>query len=130
MQRQPKKDDLPYLAWIRQLTCLLCSDDVTVQAAHVSAGEPRVDKRHRGKGEKADDQWVLPLCSRHHADQHAYGEVRFWNLYNINPFMACLVLQKAYALEDNDMAERIIRAHHFSHQALGRLPPLERKRPN
>ena len=32
------------------------------------------------------DKWALPLCSRHHRDQHSMSESEFWASHGINPF--------------------------------------------
>lgn len=32
------------------------------------------------------DKWALPLCSRHHREQHSMSESEFWASHGINPF--------------------------------------------
>jgi hypothetical protein len=107
-QRQPRKTDPRFLAWIRTLPCLLCGDNTTVEAAHVRMSEPRLGKRQTGKGEKPDDRWVLPLCHAHHDMQHLKGEKIFWLVHDVNPLAASLVLRLAYEREDREGAERFI----------------------
>lgn len=110
MQRSPRVHDEAYLAtWIRSLPCLLCGGPAI--AAHVNMFEPRVDKRQRGKGEKSDDRWALPLCQPHHDLQHQQGERRFWALQDVDPLQTCLALYLAYLKDDREAAERIIAAH-------------------
>jgi len=108
MQRTPRKTDPQYLDWIRSLPCLLCGDNTTVEAAHVRLGERLLDKRPVGKGEKPDDRWALPLCGRHHRQQHAIGESVFWKGHDVQPLVACLVLQHSYNRDERDSAERFI----------------------
>lgn len=108
MQRRPRVTDSDYLAWIRSLPCLLCGDNTTVEAAHVRMAEPRLHKRPTGKGEKPDDRWALPLCHAHHERQHSAGERVFWEIRDVNPFAACLVLHLAHEREDREGAEHFI----------------------
>jgi hypothetical protein len=107
-QRQPRKTDDLYRFWIASLPCLLCGNNLTVEAAHVRMAEPRLRKRQTGKGEKPDDRWVLPLCHAHHQRQHAGGERVFWEIRDVNPIAACLVLHLAYENDDREGAERFI----------------------
>jgi hypothetical protein len=111
-QRRPRVKDKEYLAWIRSFSCLLCGENTSVEAIHVRLGDPRVDKRETGMGEKSDDRpWTLPLCGRHHRLQHRENEKQFWEQHGINPISACLALALAYRNENREDAERIIRAH-------------------
>lgn len=107
MQRRPRVTDEAYLAFIRSLPCLLCGCPHT-EAAHVRMAEPRLHKRPTGMGEKSDDRWALPLCHAHHQRQHAGAERAFWEIRDVNPFAACLVLHLAYASEDREGAEHFI----------------------
>lgn len=108
MQRRPRSTDPDYLTWVRSLPCLLCGDNTTVEAAHVRMAEPRLAKRQTGKGEKPDDRWALPLCHAHHAAQHSGGERRFWDMHDVNPLAACLVLHLAHERDDREGAEHFI----------------------
>lgn len=110
-QRRPRVKDEKYLAWIRSYSCLLCENNVEVEACHVRLEDPLVDKRETGMGEKPDDRWTLPLCGYHHRDQHRGGEQQFWNRHRVNPISACLALQVAYRDDNREAADRIIHAH-------------------
>ena len=67
--RSPK-----HLKWIRSLPCVI-SDPVfcsrNVQAAHVRTGTDGAMSM------KPSDCWVIPLCSKHHQEQHSIGERSF-----------------------------------------------------
>jgi hypothetical protein len=66
------------------LRCCICGDSV-VEAAHLRTGLLNV-KRETGLGEKPSDHWALPLCVRHHREQHTMNELEFWFSYGIDPF--------------------------------------------
>jgi hypothetical protein len=85
-QRNPRQLDPEYLDFIRSLPCCLCGDNVAVEAAHLRVGSINDDKRDTGMAEKSSDKWALPLCGRHHKEQHAMNEAEFWASYGINPF--------------------------------------------
>lgn len=59
-------------------------------------------------GEKPDDRWTLPLCSKHHRTQHEYGEWQWWKAQKVDPLILSLALQ-TNAL-DTSAAEKIINA--------------------
>ena len=37
--------------------------------------------------EKPSDKWAVPLCNRHHREQHGMNEMDFWKCNGINPFV-------------------------------------------
>lgn len=106
MQRQPREKDDKHLGFIRGLSCLVCGDNTSCEAAHVRMADARADKRYVGKGEKPDDCWVLPLCSRCHRTQHDMGEKRYWDFGIVDPIFVCLALQRVTG--DHEAAERIL----------------------
>lgn len=71
-------------AWIAHHSCALvwnvraayCAGDVV--AAHVRR---RTDG---GTALKPSDWWTIPLCDKHHMQQHSIGEPAFERLYNID----------------------------------------------
>lgn len=72
-----------HLAWVRGHECTVpgivgmsCSE--RIEAAHVRTGTDG------GMGVKPGDNWVIPLCSAHHAQQHHFGEAVFEKAYRIN----------------------------------------------
>jgi hypothetical protein len=85
-QREPRQHDDDYLAYIRTLPCCICGDDVSVEAAHLRVGSIGDGKRDTGMMEKSSDKWALPLCGRHHKQQHTMNEREFWASYGIDPF--------------------------------------------
>jgi hypothetical protein len=42
--------------------------------------------------EKPSDKWTVPLCGRHHREQHTMNEMEFWKKYQIDPFMLAMKL--------------------------------------
>ena len=97
-----------YLKFIRSLPCLLCGDNTSVEAAHIRFGDIRAGKRPTGMGEKPDDRWTLPLCKRHHDEQHKRGERLFWTQAGVSPMWVSLALQSV--APDLEAAENLMRA--------------------
>lgn len=105
-KKRPVKKEPDYLKWLHELPCLVTGVR-PVEACHVSYADPRYGKRERGKGEKADDRWTVPLCPTEHRTQHFMGERAYWALVGIDPLQVALAL---YGVKgDNTMAEIIIR---------------------
>jgi len=75
-----------YLAWIRTLSCAVCSritgGVVVIEAAHTSALGPR------GISQKSSDFSAIPLCAAHHRENldsyHRLGERHFAAEYRID----------------------------------------------
>jgi len=93
-QRQPRERDEKHLDFIRSLPCCICGDDIHTEAAHIRAGSIENGKVYTGIGEKPSDAWVLPLCNGHHREQHSMNEMKFWEKYEINPFLLAISLQR------------------------------------
>lgn len=108
--RQPREKCEPHLKFIRGLPCVICQNNIETEAAHVRMACIEVGKRYTGKGEKPSDRWAVPLCGKHHRDQHEIGEREFWLLAGINPIQVATDLWEC----DRDQAEgeRIVRAAH------------------
>lgn len=105
-KKRPAKKDAGYLKWLHELPCLVTGAR-PVEACHVSYADPRYGKRERGKGEKADDRWTVPLCPSEHRRQHDMNEQAYWTSVGIDPLQVALAL---YGCDrDNTMAEIIIR---------------------
>lgn len=69
--------------FIRRLPCCVCGDNTTTEAAHISYADMRYGKFGRGKGQKEESIWVVPLCGEHHRLQHYMGEKPFWRYHDI-----------------------------------------------
>lgn len=81
-----------YLAFIRTLPCLVTLT-FPAEAAHLSKHNPAYGHFGRAKGRKAGDRWALPLSAGAHRQQHDIGdELRFWDMYGINPYVSALTL--------------------------------------
>jgi hypothetical protein len=84
--KQPRERDEKYLDYIRQQPCCICGDNTSVEAAHLRVGSLNHGKVDTGMAEKSSDKWALPLCGRHHRQQHGMNELDFWFSYGIDPF--------------------------------------------
>src|SRR2546422_6405887 len=83
---EPRQRDEIYLRYIRRQPCCICGDTTGVEAAHLRVGSVINGKVSTGYGEKSSDKWALPLCGRHHREQHSMNEMEFWISYGIDPF--------------------------------------------
>jgi hypothetical protein len=90
--KRPRIHDADHLAFVRQLPCLICSDDVSVEACHVRYGDPHAGKPSTGMAEKPSDRWTVPLCGRHHRSQHQRSERGWWEAKAIDPVKVALAL--------------------------------------
>lgn len=107
IRRRDRQRDERHLEFVRSLFCVSCRDDTSVEAAHLRAASIMYAKRQTGMGEKPDDRWTLPLCSRCHRLQHKGHELGFWNTRGINPFALCLVLHSISG--DHEQASQVLR---------------------
>lgn len=81
--RKPRVKKEPHLRFIRGLPCCVCLNNIETQAAHVRFS---IDgKMNPGIQQKPDDKWTVPLCGRHHTDQHKMEEQAFWLTVGIDP---------------------------------------------
>lgn len=95
MLRQPRIFDSAYLAFIRRQPCCICGDDTNVEAAHLRVGSIPHGKTYGALQMKSSDIWAVPLCRRHHCEQHAAGnELVWWASRGINPFELSLTYQR------------------------------------
>ena len=94
-----------HLKFIRGLPCLVCHNGIETEAAHVRFSCIETGKRQTGKQEKPDDRWVVPLCSRHHREQHLMPEKEFWLLVGIDPIKTARRLWGVSS--DHEEGERI-----------------------
>lgn len=102
MRRKSEK----HLRFIRSLSCCVCGDNTSVEAAHVRMPDPRIGKPLTGIGIKPDDEFVVPLCSQHHREQHSMSERRFWELAGIDAILTAVTL--AAFSGDIDRCDRLL----------------------
>jgi len=94
-QREPRQHDKRHLDFIRSLPCCICGDNTTTEAAHIRTGSLQHGKRSTGMQEKPSDKWTVPLCGKHHREQHNTGdELKFWDFHGKDPFMIALTLKQ------------------------------------
>ena len=96
---QPKtakaRKDKGYLQWLHSVPCIV-TGTLPVEAAHLSTANPEYGHMGRGKGQKSNDRWALPLSPAEHRKQHHAGEAMYWISCAINPYFAALVLHGLY----------------------------------
>lgn len=78
--------------FVASLPCVICGKQGATQAAHVRYHSIRHGKPMTGTGIKPGDNWVVPLCVSHHAEQHANGERHWWMLQGIDPLLVAALL--------------------------------------
>lgn len=105
MKRPREKDD-KHLDFVRSLPCCVCGNDIETETAHLRSGNLAYGKRHTGMQEKPHDMWSLPLCGRHHREQHQVNEVKFWTNQGIDPWRLALSLFASSG--DSEMAYAIL----------------------
>jgi hypothetical protein len=108
MIKRPRAHDADHLAFVRQLPCLVCGDDVSVEAAHVRYSDPHAGKRSTGLSEKSDDKVTVPLCGKCHREQHRYQERSWWGVKAIDPVKVALALYVNHG--DHETAAMICKA--------------------
>lgn len=108
MIKQPRQKNEAHLAYIRQLPCVVCGNNIETEAAHVRYQELRAGKQMPGLGRKPDDAWAVPLCSQHHRDQHTMDERKFWRVAGIDPLPVAAFLW--IATGNHELGEQIVRA--------------------
>ena len=106
-QTLTRKRDIKHCAWIRTLPCVICGDNTTVECCHIRMADPELDKPLTGMGIKPDDVWTLPMCGKHHREQHRNGEYMFWEGVGLVPTIMALMLYTVSG--DNEKAEQIIK---------------------
>lgn len=112
--KEPRVKSDKHLNFVRGLPCLVCHDPTSTEAAHVRYSCLEAGKRQSGKSEKPDDKWALPLCGRHHRDQHNMPEREFWLTVGIDPIKICEAL---FAVSgDHEQGERIVLNSHTGEQ--------------
>ena len=95
-----------YLAWLHSLPCIVTGRN-DVEAAHVSYEAPAYGKLGRGKSQKEEDRWAVPLCAEEHRRQHSMNERAYWRSVGIDPCFVALALYGAYP--NTELALFIIR---------------------
>lgn len=96
-ERTPRVKNRSHLDFIKALPCICClAGGKVVQAddpMHLSSASHEHGKPDEtGGSRKSDDRWALPGCRRHHEQQHARNEMKFWRSYGIDPHLLALVL--------------------------------------
>ena len=119
-QRQPREHNAQHLKDMHALACLICGDDSGCDPAHIrfTAGP---DKQNPGAGQKPHDYHVVPLCRRHHEQQHTKGgEREWWRKQGINPLPIAEKLWNARG--DFQEMWAIMREFHRVHESMDEVP--------
>ena len=92
MQRRPRRRDEFHLKWLRERPCVICAT-TPVDAAHIKMADARICKPLSSNiGAKADDRFTLPLCRRHHLEQHDMPEREFYEKHRLDAVLLALAL--------------------------------------
>jgi hypothetical protein len=108
--RKPRQQDEHHLQFIRTLSCIVCLDNTATEACHIRFSDQRAAKVNPGVGQKPHDYWTVPLCGKHHREQHGGKEQDFWDQAMIDPLAVAAWLYLASG--DQEAGETIIRAQH------------------
>lgn len=79
-----------HLAWVRGFLCAAHAAgecEGKTEAAHLRSGLPA--EFRGGTGQKPDDRFAWPACTKHHAEQHRIGEASFQAKYGLNLLALC-----------------------------------------
>lgn len=114
--KRPRVKNDRHLDFIRSLPCVCCGDNTTTEAAHIRMSCIAMGKWYTGKSEKPSDCWTVPLCGKHHREQHAMNEKLFWDGMKIDPVTVAAFLYASSG--DFEAGENIIEAHGNSHIAV------------
>ena len=89
--RTARRHDNTHLDFVRGLQCCVCGDNTATEAAHIRYSDSRIGKVNPGVGQKPHDCYTVPLCGRHHRDQHQFNE-RIWWDGKADPVLIALAL--------------------------------------
>src|SRR5882762_7647663 len=90
--KRQRVDSKGHLAFIRSLPCIVTGSTTDIDAAHVSYEDLRYGKLGRGKGQKEEDCWAIPMSRDWHEAQHRSVEKAFWHMRQIDPCRVALAL--------------------------------------
>ena len=105
-QRTPRQKLGAHLDFLRGLPCIVCGDNTSTEAAHIRMSDGRIVKHNAGVAAKPDDFFCLPVCGRHHREQHTGSESKFWRNFGIDPVLFALRLWSVTG--DHDMGCQIV----------------------
>lgn len=88
----------------------MCLDNTATEAAHIRYGDRRAAKFNPGIGQKPSDCWTIPLCGKHHREQHSQNEQKFWNSQMIDPIAVAAWLYIASG--DHEAGCQIVQEQH------------------
>lgn len=97
MTRTGGEHNEKHLEFVRSLPCIICGNDIETEACHIRFADASLAKTESGRLKPAD-YWTLPMCWRHHAEQHQGNERAFWNRYSID---ACLYALRLFSVSGN-----------------------------
>ncbi len=103
--RKPVNLDL-HRNWIKSLPSLITNRCEKVEVAHISMADPSVGKTSRGKSQKHDDVWVVPLSQHLHLEIHKIGERQFQQKYGLDLNKIAMALYQHSG--DDDIAGLIV----------------------
>lgn len=112
-----RRRDEKHLKWLRTTYCCICLDNTSIEACHVRLSDSSIGKFNPGMKEKPDDCFTLPLCSKHHREQHRGSELMFWKRYDIDPVKLSLRIHSFSG--DTEALDRLIKGRRSNILAAG-----------
>lgn len=85
--------DKGWLKFIRTLPCIICRNEIETQACHIKMADSRFGKGIASSSQRESDYFVLPMCGKHHAEQHGMPEREFYAQHGID---ACALALSMY----------------------------------
>lgn len=82
--RSPKHQKM-----IKGLPCIIKKDGLHCNGKPVDGHHITTLEGQGIMGDKAGDEWLLPLCRMHHNSLHHIGEERFWQSWSIDEKEEC-----------------------------------------
>ena len=97
-RRFADKRDMAYQGWIRTLPCVARNDGILKQHCGDGPSEcAHVKARSTGGADRGN---CVPLCARHHAQQHSWGIRSFQQFFGIDLLAIALDLAARYTKEN------------------------------
>ena len=98
--RKPVRLDA-HRKWVKSLPSLISGHRGAVEVAHISLADSSAGKTTRGKGQKTDDFYVVPLSIELHREAHKLGEKKFQAKYALDLVKISMALFLYSGQDDN-----------------------------
>ena len=117
MQRRPRRENKKHLKWLMERPCVICGNNLMVDACHIKMADGRVNKPQSSNiGMKADDRFTLPMCRMHHDSSHSMPERVWWKGQGFDPVLLALTLYSITG--DSEAADDLILTQIWARQEI------------